>query len=36
MLDKKAETDAVNFVLIKDIGKAEVVKLSYDKIKEIL
>ena len=34
-VDKKAETGALNLVLIKDIANTEVVKLSFDKIKEL-
>lgn len=34
-VDKKAETDAISLVLIKDIANVEVVKLPFDKVKEL-
>ncbi|MBQ7373999.1 MAG: 3-dehydroquinate synthase [Clostridia bacterium] len=34
-VDKKAETGAVNLVLIKDIANVEVVKLPFERIKEL-
>lgn len=34
-IDKKAETDAISLVLIKDIANVEVVKLPFDKVKEL-
>lgn len=35
-IDKKGEKDGVNFLLIKDIGKVEIVKLTKKEIEELL